>query len=90
MQINKINSNSFTGSLVLPAIGGDTITIDKDSVVNIHVSELDNDLTCVQSKCSFYCSQLETVPIPIDKVLTAYTAATLAPDDTEIDLSLYA
>lgn len=89
MQVNKISSNSFTGSLVLPSCFGDTVTLTKDDITSIKPYE--NSKDCTKIEYGRHGCHSEIVPISIDKVLAAYSAAALAPESVEIDLSnLYA
>lgn len=86
MQVNKINSSSFAGSLVLPTESKDLpIRLDKNSIVKISAVN-GNEKTIIEEKRSGYYN-LTIVPIPIDKVMSAYTTSILTPDNVEINLT---
>ena len=90
MQINKINSSTFTGSLCVPLVQGGQVTIKNPSDIETIVAE-DDQNTLIQLKKQgngyFPFIEQEIIPIPVSTVLTAYNAAVQAPKDTDIDIA---
>lgn len=90
MQINKINSSTFTGSLCVPLVQGGQVTIKNPSDIEAIVAE-DDQNTLIQLKKQgngyFPIIEQEIIPIPVSTVLTAYNAAVQAPKDTDIDIA---
>lgn len=90
MQINKINSSTFTGSLVLPAQIRGQITIENPSDIDAIVAE-DEQNTLIQFKKhgnGYYpIIEQEIIPVAVSTVLTAYNSAVQAPEDTAIDIT---
>ena len=93
-KINKINSSTFTGSLVLPVCRENgniqKLTIEEPSDIEAIVAE-DEENTLIQFKKQgnkyYPIIEQELVPIPVSTVLTAYNSAVQAPKDAAIDIA---
>lgn len=89
MQINKINSSTFTGSLCVPLVQGGQVTIKNPSDIEAIVAE-DDQNTLIQFKKQgngyYPIIEQEVIPVPVSTVLTAYNSAVQAPENTAIDI----
>lgn len=94
MQINKINSSTFTGSLVLPVYNESgniqKLTIKNLSNIDAIVAE-DEENTLIQFKKQgngyYPIIEQEVVPVPVSTVLTAYNSAVQAPENAAVDIT---
>ena len=92
MQINKINSLAFHGSLVLPVYKRNNIeklTITKPyDIENIAAEDEENTLIQIKQQGNGIHQIVEQklIPVPVATVLTAYNSAIQAPKNATIDI----